>query len=724
VVVDANAALHDLFGYEHGELRGRDLLELTATSEDLVALREHLQTLAEGRRSSVRFDRRCRHRDGSPLWLRVYLSPYSDGASGTRLALGIVEDLSEIRERERELTVISEFHRALLDTAVDAMVTIDEKGRVETFNPAAERLFGYAASEVVGRNVSMLMPRPYRDEHDRYLRAYRETGRRAIIGVGREVAARRKDGSEFPIDLAVSEAVVDGRRIFMGTIRDISARRAAEAEILEQRDFLQQLFDIAPGIILVLDASGRIVRYNRYLEELIGHRLAELQGRDAIDALVAPEARGAARERLGEWRSGDGARDVEVPILAADGGERQVTWSVAPHRDAAGTVVTLLAIGVDVTDRKRLQEELQHSQRIEALGQLAAGVAHDFNTLLGSILGYSELLLERSVDGKLRRAAHEIRASAERGAALARRLLAFGRRRRAASEHLDLNGLLAGMDNMLGRLIGASISLRLEPTPHPVWVHADPGLVEQVVVNLVLNAVDAITGPGRIVVAVRDDGSDRVALVVSDTGCGMTDEVRRQIFEPFFTTKPGKGTGLGLSTVSGIVQQNGGSIRVDSRPGAGTTFTLLLPRSRSSPPRAADAAGVAADAPAAAGGRESVLVVEDDEIFRGLICEVLAGAGYDVRSAATASEGLAALASGDGNPRLAICDVGLPDLDGNELAHRLRASAVAVLLMSGHDDDLRGGDDLPFLAKPFRNQQLLQKVREVLDAPGGVAPRG
>ncbi|HUP22626.1 MAG TPA: PAS domain S-box protein [Thermoanaerobaculia bacterium] len=715
-VLDGNAAVHELFGYARGELNGRAVLDLSV-ADDRERHRELLLAVARGEQPSFQIELRCLRRDGQGLWVRLSVSAVPEGeAEACRFALGIVEDLTERKERERELAEASALHRALLQSAVDAIITIDELGLIESFNPAAEGLFGYRAEEVIGRNVSMLMPQPYRDEHEGYLHAYRTTGVRKIIGIGRLVTARRKDGEVFPIDLAVSEAVVGDRRIFMGTVRDISARRAAEDEIRRQRDFLEQLLEIAPAIILVVDSEGHVVRYSQYLERLVGRPLGELMGLDAIEALVPEARRAAARDRLAGWLAGDAARDVELPLRNAAGAELQVVWNAARLKDAAGALSALLVIGLDVTEHRRLQEELQHSQRMEALGLLAGGVAHDFNTLLGSILGYSELLIERGVDDSLRRAAYEIRASAERGAALSRRLLAFGKRRPMAVERLDLNVLLGGMAAMLERLIGANIKLELVPAPHEVPVVADPGLLEQVVVNLVLNAVDAITGSGRISVTVRLDDPDGVVLLVRDTGCGMSEEVQRRIFDPFFTTKPGKGSGLGLSTVYGIVEQSGGAIRVDSRPGAGSTFSVFLPRAAQPPP---ESERVEAER-SSTGRGEVVLVVEDDEIFRGLISEVLGRAGYQVLAAATPSEAIAAASQGDPEPQLVLCDLGLPEMDGLELTRRLRERlpGLRVLLMSGYGDRTMPEEDSPnepFLAKPFRNQELLRRLREVLD---------
>ena len=541
-------------------------------------------------------------------------SPDADLAAVAASLDGALSDLdatttSDEEDRRQRVADGMAAARAIIDAAVDGIVTIDERGLIESANPAAERLFGYTAAELVGNNVKVLMPAPYREEHDGYIASYLATGHRKIIGIGREVIALRKDGSTFPIDLGVAEVHQGGRRFFMGTIKDLTAR-------------------------------------------------------------------------------------------------------------------------------KQLEEQLLHAQKMEAVGRLAGGVAHDFNNLLASITGYSELLVDRLDDTGLRHAAQQIRRSAERGAALTRQLLAFSRRQELATELVDLNAVLLDLQDMRARLLGERVELvyRLGEGLSPLL--ADRGQLHQVLLNLVVNARDALGDGGRIVISTDnidlDDellrhggavGAGRwVRLSVADDGCGMTEEVRQRVFEPFFTTKePGKGTGLGLSTVYGIVQQSGGGVLLDSEPGVGTTFEVYLPRAEGYVDRPA-----APDADAApGGGSETVLLVEDDETFRELLHHLLAGAGYRVLVAADGREALALGEAPGAAIDLLVSDLVMPGVKGSELARRLaeRHPQLRVVLMSGYSELEEGasaaeGLGALFLQKPFSTRELLRTVRSLLDAGG------
>jgi PAS domain S-box-containing protein len=486
-----------------------------------------------------------------------------------------------------------EIYSALLDATTDAVMMIDERGSILSFNPSAQRMFGYGWGEVVGRNVSTLMPEPYASEHDSYLDRYLRTGTGRIVGTGsREVFGKSKDGSVFPADLSVSALSVGGRRLFLGILRDATARKLAEAERM-QRD------------------------------------------------------------------------------------------------------------------------------KLNSLGQLAGSVAHDFNTVLSSILGYGELLLERLTDPAERQAVEAICTSAERGAALTHRLLAFSRRDPGASEAIDLNSLLQGVELMLSRLIPVNVDLNVELAAEPAAVEADRSLLQQALVNLVLNAVDAVQGHGSIRIAL-ELGPDDIGLRVEDDGVGMSAEIKERIFDPLFTTKPaGRGTGLGLAVVHAAVQQCRGAIRVDSEPGAGTTFHLRLPRCS----HGGGAASDSEESPSRAlpRGDESILVVEDDPTFRGLLLEVLEGAGYRVTEAADAQAAQAALAQARDPIRLVLTDVQLPGLDGVGLVRRLAREhpELRFVLMSGFGDHVvegRRDTGQRFLSKPVSNAALLRTVREVLDA--------
>jgi nitrogen-specific signal transduction histidine kinase/CheY-like chemotaxis protein len=388
----------------------------------------------------------------------------------------------------------------------------------------------------------------------------------------------------------------------------------------------------------------------------------------------------------------------------------------------------------DISARKQLEDQLRQAMKIEAIGRLAGGVAHDFNNLLASILGYSEQLAAALPAGALRNAAEQIQKSADRGAGLTRQLLAFSRRQELVPERLDLGAVLGELHDMLGRLLGEQVELRCA-VGAALWpVLADRGQLEQVVLNLAVNARDAVVDHGRITIGVdnvelarpraRPEGTVGagrwVRLQVQDDGCGMTPEVRSRIFEPFFTTKElGKGTGLGLSTVYGIVQQSGGSILVESEPGRGTTFEIYLPSAEG---RQVAAAPAAVTTPVV-GGHERLLLVEDDETFRGLLADVLRQAGYDVLVAADPGEALA-LAATPGAIDLLISDLAMPIMKGSDLARRLIAErpALRVMLMSGYSErdeavDVTSQLDGAFLAKPFRIAELLDTARRLLDSP-------
>ncbi|MGD2114760.1 MAG: PAS domain S-box protein [Acidobacteriota bacterium] len=528
------------------------------------------------------------------------------------------------RERSRRRGAAEELHqslartRSILETAVDGFISIDDRGIVEAVNPAAEEMFGYSEEDLVGRNVKILMPEPWHSEHDDYIDHYLETGERKIIGIGREVMGLRKDGSTFPLELAVSEVEVGGQRAFIGTVRDVS-------------------------------------------------------------------------------------------------------------------------------ERKRLEEQFLQSQKMEAVGRLAGGVAHDFNTLLSSILGYSEMLADSLPEGaegdKPRRAAAQIRRSAERGAELTRQLLTFSRQERRREELVDLNRVVHGLSDMLDRLVGEQVELVHDLEPRLARVSADPAQLEQVLVNLVVNAVDAMPGGGRITLSSRNlqppgagpdgaGGEGAVQIEVSDTGVGMDESTRRRIFEPFFTTKErGKGTGLGLSTVYGIVTQNGGGISVETAEGEGTTFRVRLPRA--APPfteeelAAAEASTEGAEAGPVEPGtaEESILLVEDDAMFRGLLEEVLEDQGYTVLAAGEPAEALKLLDRRGKAVDLVVTDLVMPGMTGDELVRRLQARCpeIRAILMSGYSDEhlearVRTDGRLPMMRKPFSTKEFARRVREVLDA--------
>ena len=533
-------------------------------------------------------------------WLRTYLPRVADALA---LAITRVEAINHLRESER-------YVRAVLDTAADAILTIDEQGIVQSFNPAATRIFGYQQSEVVGRDVTILMPEAQAVDHDEFLRRHSNTGQAHVIGIGREVVGRRQDGGEFPLELTVSETQLPtGRRLFTGIVRDL-------------------------------------------------------------------------------------------------------------------------------TERKQLEAQLRQAQKMEAVGQLAGGVAHDFNNVLTGITGYTQLALRRMAENDpMRHYIEEIQSAAFRATNLSRQLLTFSRQQVVTPRVFDLRALVADVSRLLRRLIGEDIELTVTSAVEAAHVKADPGQIEQVIVNLAVNARDAMPDGGRLRIEIAPpEPSERshleirlrpgpyIAINVSDTGTGMSKEVRSHIFEPFFTTKePGRGTGLGLATVYGIVTQCGGHIHVHSEPGQGATFRIYLPLVDGQE----SAAGRGDPASSATPGTETVLLVEDDDIVREVNAEQLRLEGYRVLTARNGDEALELTRSHAGGIDILVTDVIMPRVNGRELAAILTRAypRVKVLFVSADPRSTAlPPDQAPasalFLQKPFRPGELARKVRQAIDPRG------
>ncbi len=615
-IVEANPAYQKMLGYSAAELHERTIFDLTHP-DDLPRSRELYDELTAGRRSSYRIEKRFLRKDGSVFWGHLMVHPLLEESGRITHHIGLVEDISEQRRTQAALQQSTERLRAVLNAAVDGVVIIDTAGIIQSVNPSVQRLFGYAPEELVGQNVKVLMPPPWREEHDGYLDRYKKTGEARIIGIGRQVEGRRRDGSTFPVDLAVSEVRHGSEVFFLGTLRDL-------------------------------------------------------------------------------------------------------------------------------TDRVRLEDEFRQSQKMEAIGRLAGGVAHDFNTLLGTIRGYSEMLLGALPrDGALRQPVEQIHRAALRGAQLTRQLLLFSRRQEVQAQVVDLTELLADVAVMLDRLIGEDIRLTREIEPRLGRVWGNPGELHQVLLNLVVNACDAMPYGGALKVSLHNLAADHeiaveggrlppgpyVLVQVADTGTGMNEEVRKRIFEPFFTTKePGKGTGLGLSTVHAIVLRCQGGIAVESRPGQGATFRIYLPRARE--PFREEPAPAAAEPEEAAvpleHGKErgAILLAEDDDMFRGLLRQVLESQGYQVLAAENPAAAHALAAARGDAVQLLLSDMVMPGGTGADLAAQLkgRYPLMKVVLMSGYTDDAlarRDADKITadaFLEKPFATQDLLRLIRELLNA--------
>ncbi|HVF61797.1 MAG TPA: ATP-binding protein [Thermoanaerobaculia bacterium] len=511
----------------------------------------------------------------------------------------------------------------------------------------------------------------------------------------------------------------------------IERKRTVE-ELTRSEERFRSLVLAGTQMVWTANPQGEVVEELRAWTDYSGQSFAEHRGQGWADA-IHPEDR---PQLLAAWSRAVATGqtfEFEARMRGADGNYGTFQNRAVPVRDASGAIREWVGICIDITERKKLEEQLRHGQKIEAVGQLAGGIAHDFNNLLTVILGYGAVVAAQVADDPhLVRDLDEILLAGERAAALTRQLLTFSRKQVMQPRLLELNEVVRGVEPMLRRLIGEDIELSIALAPDLGHVHADPGQVEQVIVNLAINARDAMTAGGKLTIETAEVDLDvasaaehtelqagrYVQLTVTDSGTGIDPEVRRHLFEPFFTTKePGKGTGLGLATSYGIVRQSGGHIGVDSEVGRGTSFKVLLPRAKH-----ASAVEVREAPVLAPPGKETVLLVEDDAALRRLTRTILQGKGYRVLEAGSAAAALEEVAQHPEGIDLLLTDVVMPGLNGPDLARRLRSlrPEVRILFMSGYSDGavLRPGVLGPgtaFLGKPFRADALAHKVREVLD---------
>jgi PAS domain S-box-containing protein len=489
-----------------------------------------------------------------------------------------------------------------------------------------------------------------------------------------------------------------------------------------------------PLAYLLSGPDLRYARWNPAAERTFGYAEAEVLGKHPLEVVVAPQCRPLVEALFGRLRAGDMHAHGSWESVTKDGRTITCQWHNTPLLDDGGTFQGLLCLAEDVTEEKGLEERYRQAQKMEAIGQLAGGVAHDFNNLLTIINGYSDFLLQKIPPGDPSRGLlEEIYAAGERSASLTRQLLAFSREQVVAPRPVDLNAVVADTEKLLCRVIGEDIQLRLSLAPGLGTVQADPGQVEQVLMNLAVNARDAMPRGGKLgietanIECAEGDAHTHAGvrsgpyalLAVSDTGCGMTAEVKARIFEPFFTTKEvGKGTGLGLAIVHRIVQHAGGRVEVDSEPGIGTTFKVYLPRI-DLPARPGQSLSHLGAPPA---GTETILLAEDDGGVRALTRHVLTGRGYSVLEAADGNEALRIAEGHRGPIHLLVTDVVMPGRGGRQVAERLLDlyPEAKVLFLSGYTDDTvcRHGvlqEEVHFLRKPFSPLALTCKVREVLD---------
>jgi PAS domain S-box-containing protein len=723
-ILEVNDAYCRMIGYSRTELLAMGIADLDI-EESPAQTRDHIRWIKE--QGGDRFEARHRAKDGRVLDVEVSVR-YVDRDGGRLFAF--FRDITARKQAELALRESEEQFILFMDNLTGFAWIKDFNGRYVYINRHHQTVLN--------------MPPDWRGKTDwdffsKEIATHFVGNDRRVLETGREVHAIEtfvlKDGlhyalvSKFPIRRPMDHQMFVG-----GVAIDITERMRAEEALQASEERFKVFMNNSPAVAFMKDEEGRHVYVNEPLARLFQKSQAELIGKTDFEILPV-EIATQLRENDRLVMAGDKVIELQETMPDADG--RPHHWMVFkfPFREASGRRL-LAGMAIDITDRKQLEEQLRQAQKMEAIGRLAGGVAHDFNNLLTVISGYSELLQYRlATDQPLHKYAEHIKEAGDRATALTRQLLAFSRQQVLRPVVLDLNRAVQDVMQMLQRLIGEHIDLRVHLAPAPTFIKADPGQIEQVLLNLVLNARDAMPEGGRLTIEtvnleLEEAASQRlgtapgpcVQLTVTDTGCGMDVATQGRIFEPFFTTKDlGKGTGLGLATVYGIVMQSRGAITVDTAPGQGARFTIYFPKSdvvaddrETNQSRNAEPVI----------GSETILVVEDQDSVRGFLRNLLRLYGYDVLEASGGSEAIAICEEHAGKIDLLVTDVVMPGMSGRELAERIGAEqpAIKVLLISGYTDDpsiqtggAQGG--LAFLQKPFSPITLTQRIREVLDQP-------
>ncbi len=724
-----NPATARFFGLTPDELVGRTDRELFGPAD--------IQVVAENDRRVVETGQTETSEEVLTMAgvVRTFLAtkgPYLDANGDVAGVIGISRDITSYKRAEAERDAALRQLRIQIERMPLAYVLFDADLRVVEWNAAAERIFGYTKAEILGLEppYDKILPADAWFHAKEILLRIR-AGDMAAHSVNQNLT---KDGRTIICEWFNTPLLDDGGA-FLGLVslaQDVTARRVSEEQLRLQDRAIRA---VTQGILIsdpnqtdnpIVYASPGFERITGYhAAEVIGRNCRYLQGKDTDPATVA-----RLRTAIGAGE----ACTAELMNYRKDGSPFWNELSVSPVRDETGGLTHFVGVQTDVTARRNLEEQFRQSQKMEAVGRLAGGVAHDFNNLLTVINGYGELVLGGlPASDPNRDLIREMVAAGERAAGLTRQLLAFSRKSIIEPKMVELKALVTDVERLLRRVIGEDVQLAVVADPETGAVRVDPGQIEQVLMNLVVNARDAMPTGGKLTIEVRKAELDEtytrdhpdakpgphVLLAVTDTGCGMDAATVSRIFEPFFSTKGEHGTGLGLATVHGIVKQSGGHITVYSELERGTTFKIYLPRAENPPP----ARGSRLVRPPLAKGGETILLVEDEDGVRALARHILRNCGYTVVEAQEGAEALRLAGEHRGRFDLLVTDVVMPRMGGREVAQRVSElhPGAKVLFLSGYTDDavVRHGileADVSFLQKPFTPASLAAKVREVLDA--------
>ena len=660
------------------------------------------------------------------IWALMRTAPLFDEHGKVTGGIAIVDDFTKRREAAREIFMLAQALRSIRD----CVSITDLEDNVLFVNEAFSKTYGYTPEEIVGKPISLVRSASNPPSVVQQILPATLKG-----GWEGEILNRRKDGTEFPVYLSTS--VVrdgDGKTIaLIGAATDITERKRSESNLRESEERFRSLIDTARDVIFTATPRGIITSLNQAFESLSGWSRAEWLGKTYYDLFHSEDVEGS-RQYFIRALGGVKVPVREIRIHRKGGGYVIGEFTITPQKER-GKVVGLIGVARDVTERKRLDDQYRHAQKMESLGTLAGGIAHDFNNILAIVLGHASLI-PRNQGNPAKQTANidAVIQASHRGAALVRQLLTFASKSDILFESVQLNEVVTETTRLLGETFPKTIVVRLQLEQNLPTIVADPNQLHQLLLNLCINARDAMPRGGTLSIRTTFVGGETLSnhfpnvgartyavLQVSDTGHGMDQATKRRIFEPFFTTKEkGKGTGLGLATVYGIVESHGGFVDVDSEVGVGSTFHVYFPTQLIGEENAESQESSTDDVP---GGTETILVVEDEEMLREMLKTVLASKGYQVLTASDGIEAVEIYALHRENINLVVADIGLPRLAGSEVFLRLKQSnpGIKVVLASGFLEPALKAEMIKagakeIIQKPYQPNDFLKSVRKALDS--------
>ena len=724
-VVTVSRSFYEFFKVKPEETVGQLIYDLGNKQWDIPKLRELLETILP---QKTTFDDYEVEHNFATIGHRIMLlnaRQIERERGKERIILLAIEDITERKRLEDLLTDSEERYRRLFETANDGIILLEKNaGHIIKANLSAEKMFGYSKEEYIGKTIQDIGVSLDMSDFPSIMSALNKEG---ILNY-EDVQVKTKSGQYIDTDIYM----VDRAKLAQCNIRDVSERKRADIKLRAEQSFIENALNTLKDFFFVFDLEGRFLRWNRAINSVTGYvdaEIATMKPTDFFHKDYEERISEATRKAVEE-----GSTSVTAMLITKDGRQIPYEFRASLLRDHAENLIGLSGVGIDLTEHKKLEAQLLHSQKMEAVGTLAGGISHDFNNILNVVLGYGTMVMDTLADGSpAKEHMREVLLAADRAATLIKRLLVFSRKQVVQVTQVDINALILGLEKMLSRIIRENIDFHLDLADQSLLVLADAGQLEQVLINLAVNARDALLEGGKLTISTRLETMDDeyvaehgygkpgryVLITVADTGEGMDTETQKKIFEPFFTTKGiGEGTGLGLAISYGIIKQHNGFIKVYSEAGQGTLFNIYLPLGEDPaiPEQTTESAVTVK------GGHETILVAEDDASIRKLMEIVLESFGYTVISAKDGEEAIAKFKENRERISLVLLDMIMPKKNGKEVSKALNkvSPLVKILFASGYTMNMVKSKELTegsfdFIQKPFQSKDLLAKVREILD---------